>query len=196
MNPTSGDEDPLSAAAGASACTTTVRLPARRPARMTDPNSALERRRTSAGITAGDPTRSGRQPLATLPPPAGQHRAAGTRTHAQPEAVRLVPAAIVGLKRTLAHFGQLQIKIVVRSSLAKTEGRSRDGSPREPRAHRRGEGTRQPPERSPTSKRYGPLGGIVKPAHTGSDGPSLWTTACWRTSGVVNVRRSAWFSTG
>jgi hypothetical protein len=27
--------------------------------------------------------------------------------------VRLVPTPIVGLKRTLAHFGQLQIEIVV-----------------------------------------------------------------------------------
>jgi hypothetical protein len=47
--------------------------------------------------------RSGGQALAPLEAPSGDDRAAGTRPHAQPEAVRLRPAAVVRLEGALAH---------------------------------------------------------------------------------------------
>jgi hypothetical protein len=61
-------------------------------------------REHSRHLTA-QPGRAGSdaEPLAALPAPRGQHRAAGPGAHAQPESVRLRAAAIIRLERTLAH---------------------------------------------------------------------------------------------
>ena len=71
--------------------------------------------------------------------------------------MRLAPTPVVGLKRTLAHFEQLQVKRS-RTSLGWPPRRqSPQGHPELPK---RGHTTVV--ERSPTSKRYGPFHIIVK----------------------------------
>src|ERR1700710_2791115 len=74
-----------------------VGRPTRRPDRTTAVNSGRRRRRACAGNTSGG------ELLATLAPTGRDDRPAGAGTHAQPEAVRLGPTAVVRLERALAH---------------------------------------------------------------------------------------------
>src|SRR5947208_5178960 len=74
-----------------------VGRPTRRPDRTTAVNSGRRRRRACAGNTSGG------ELLATLAAAGRDDRPAGAGTHAQPEAVRLGPTAVVRLERALAH---------------------------------------------------------------------------------------------
>jgi hypothetical protein len=85
-------------------CTTRHPRRAREPERTTALKSDERRIRLAGDSTQiADECRLGRQFAATLAAASGDDGAAGTRTHAQPEAVRLSPAAVVRLKGALAH---------------------------------------------------------------------------------------------
>ena len=103
VNPTSTRSSPLSSST--SRWTTNREVPARRPDRTTRRKSWVSASRLAAGSTADARTRGGSdsQALATLAPTRRQDRTAGTRPHAQTEAVHLVATAVVQLISTLAH---------------------------------------------------------------------------------------------
>lgn len=86
-------------ASGHNTWTTRRDRPARRPRRITRRNSWLLVSRAAAGSTT---RRSGGQRAATPATTRGHDRAAGPRTHAQPEPVLPRPAAVVRLKGALA----------------------------------------------------------------------------------------------
>lgn len=89
------------------ACTTSVRDPARRPCRVTRAKSRRRRRRAEAGNTRAtctdDGACSGGETLAPLAATVGQDRSPRSGTHAQAKTVRLVTTTVVGLERALAH---------------------------------------------------------------------------------------------
>lgn len=85
------------------ACTTSLRLPAFTPPRMTVRKSSPRRSRASAGSTTHPEIgSSGRQPCAAPLPARGHDRPAGAGTHPVPEAVLARAAAFVRLVRALA----------------------------------------------------------------------------------------------
>ena len=83
-------------------------LTSSKSARLPHPRGRGKHRRSPPGANrpkAGQARWSDADPLAPLAAPGGEHRAAGPGAHAQPEAMRLRTAAVVRLKRTLAHWG-------------------------------------------------------------------------------------------
>jgi hypothetical protein len=107
----------------------TSAFPARLPSRTACENSDFRRIREAAGSTASHRRavapqghlagragrrQSGTDPGAPLATPGGEDRPPGSGPHAQPEAVRLRPAAVVRLERTLAHW-RLQVQGPCRS---------------------------------------------------------------------------------
>ena len=89
--------------ASMSRCSTTVRVPARRPLRAAVVNRLDEVSRWGRSSTGSARRRSDRELAATLATARGQDGAAGTGTHPQAKPVGLVPAAVVRLERALAH---------------------------------------------------------------------------------------------
>ncbi len=79
---------------------TSLDRPLRRPRRRTATNSSRRVSRDPAGSTG--PAGSGGEPLAALATTGRDDGAARAGTHAQPEAVRAGPAAVVGLEGALA----------------------------------------------------------------------------------------------
>ena len=90
-----------------SRCTVSSRPLARLPWRTASSNSWRRLIRAAAGSTmsprTGGAARSGAQARPALPTASRQDRATRAGPHPQPEAVRLRPTAVVGLKCTLAH---------------------------------------------------------------------------------------------
>jgi hypothetical protein len=83
-------------------CTTRAPRRVRAPDRTTDAKSLERRIRFTDGSTAQDGA-SGGKLAAALTTTGRDDRAAGPSAHAQPESVRLCPAAVVRLKGALAH---------------------------------------------------------------------------------------------
>jgi hypothetical protein len=81
-------------------CTTSLVRPLRNPRRRTATNSSRRLSRDPAGSTG--PAGSGGEPLAALATTGRDDRAPRAGSHAQPEAVRTGPAAVVGLEGALA----------------------------------------------------------------------------------------------
>jgi hypothetical protein len=81
-------------------CTTSLVRPLRSPRRRTATNSSRRLSRDPAGSTG--PAGSGGEPLAALATAGRDDRAPRAGSHAQPEAVRTGPAAVVGLEGALA----------------------------------------------------------------------------------------------
>jgi hypothetical protein len=92
----------------ASACTTTVGEPARRPRRVMAAKSRDRVSRDDKGSTKRvreRRARSGSEARATLASTVGEDGPSRSCAHPKPEAVSLVPATVVRLKRALAHEG-------------------------------------------------------------------------------------------
>jgi hypothetical protein len=116
----------------------TRRLPARLPHRVADAKSARRRIRAAAGsMGIHHRPASDADARAPLPAPGREDRAARPGAHAQPETMRLRPAAVVRLKCTLAHWnsrcaGSIVSGSVVTKVTRSTQMKSRSLEPGQP----------------------------------------------------------------
>jgi hypothetical protein len=87
-----------------SRCPDTSGRPALLPSRIASAKSALRRILAVAGSMVPARARSEADARAALAAPCGKDRPAGPGAHAQPESMRLGPAAVIRLKGTLTHL--------------------------------------------------------------------------------------------